>query len=165
MKEIDTLLLQVHFAFDRRSWHGTNLLGSMRGLKPDLAAWRPGKGRHNIWELIVHTAYWKYVVNRRITGAKRGSFPIKGSNFITRPVEKTQAALKQDIRLLQDCHETLLSTVSGLRPSDLDKTPRDSEFSLRGLIMGIAAHDLYHAGQIQLLKRLYSTGDSLQGST
>ena len=47
-------------AFDRRSWHGTNLRGSIRGLPRSTAAWRPAPDRHNIWELVVHAAYWKY---------------------------------------------------------------------------------------------------------
>ena len=54
------LLASLDEAFDKRSWHGTNLRGSIRGLTPAEAARRPGAGRHNVWELIVHAASWKF---------------------------------------------------------------------------------------------------------
>lgn len=156
MTEKEILLRQLRQAFNQHSWHGTNLYGSLRGLKPDVAAWRPYPDRHNIWELIVHAAYWKYTVVRRLKGDKRGSFALEGSNFFTRPNEQSPAALKADIRLLKQYHDKLMETVQSLRPSDFDKIPIESKVSNRDVIMGIAAHDIYHAGQIQLIKRLYS---------
>ena len=68
-------------AFDKKSWHGPNLRGSIRGVTAKQAAWRPGDDRHNIWELTLHAAYWKYVVRRRLSNEKRGSFALPGSNF------------------------------------------------------------------------------------
>ncbi len=155
MTEKDLLLKQLRQAFDEHSWHGPNLSGSIRGLRPDVAAWRPNPDRHNIWELIVHSAYWKYTVVRRLTGEKRGSFVLEGSNFFLRPDEQSLAALKADIQLLKHYHSRLLKTVSAMKPSELDKIPIESKVSNRDVILGIAAHDIYHAGQIQLIKRLY----------
>ena len=83
--ELSLLLRAVDQAFDDHSWHGTNLRGSIRGLALETACFRPGRGRHNVWELVVHCAYWKYTVRRRFTGEKRGSFPLRGSNFFRRP--------------------------------------------------------------------------------
>src|SRR5215471_5229552 len=81
---IGLLLASVDEAFDRKSWHGTNLRGSLRSVPFDLAAWRPDAKRHNIWEVVVHAAYWKNVVRRMLTGGKRGSFPHPGSNWFRR---------------------------------------------------------------------------------
>ena len=100
MEDLRQILFQIDTACDRVSWHGPNLRGSLRGMTPALAAWRPSPGRHNIWELIIHAAYWKYVAWRRLTGAKRGSFPLSGSNFIERPVEETAGALRAEIVIL-----------------------------------------------------------------
>ena len=63
---LDILLGLLDEAFERKSWHGTNLRGSLRGLPAKQAAWRPGPRRHNIWEIAVHAAYWKYAVRRRL---------------------------------------------------------------------------------------------------
>jgi hypothetical protein len=153
-------LFLIDSAYDRVSWHGPNLRGSLRGVTPKQAAWRPGRNRHNIWELAVHAAYWKYVAWRRLTGAKRGSFPLEGSNWMTRPQQVSAKAWKSDLQLLADMHRTLRETVAALEPADLGKKPKGSTVSNLALVTGIAAHDLYHAGQIQLLKRLMARGQS-----
>ena len=152
--DLRQLLFLIDTAYDHVSWHGPNLRGSLRGMTPALAAWRAGAGRHNIWELIVHAAYWKYVAWRRLTAAKRGSFPLAGSNFITRPVTQTPRALQEDLALLDDMHRTLRDAAAAVRPKDLDGGSAQPGVTKRALLTGVAAHDLYHAGQIQLLKRL-----------
>jgi hypothetical protein len=152
--ELNQLLFLIDSAYDHVSWHGTNLRGSIRGLSVQQAAWRPGRGRHNIWELIVHAAYWKYVAWRRLTGAARGSFPLEGSNWFARPDSGNLRALRADIAVLEQTHRTLRASIAGLGPRDLDRRPPRSKVSMRALVIGVAAHDLYHAGQIQLLKRL-----------
>jgi uncharacterized damage-inducible protein DinB len=157
MSEKDALVQHLSEAFDRKSWHGTNLLGSVRRIKVAEASWRPSPSRHNIWENIVHAAYWKYSVYRSLTGQPRGSFPLKGSNWFVRPIEQTESALKTDIALLKEFHATLLEAVRAFNRRNLDEKPKGSKFTFRSLILGAGAHDLYHAGQIQLLKRLQQT--------
>lgn len=154
--QIEILLALIDQAYDHRAWHGTNLKGSIRGLDVATAGWRPAAGRHNIWELILHAAYWKYIARRRLTDEKRGSFPLDGSDWFTRPAKGNDdaAALKRDIALLNAMHKALRSAVTGVRGRQLLYTPAGTTTSNLALIMGIASHDLYHAGQIQLLKRL-----------
>lgn len=159
MTEKELLLRQVNQAFNVKSWHGTNLLGSIRGMKPEMAAWRPQPGRHNIWELIVHAAYWKYTVVRRLTGERRGSFALQGSNFFPRPEDPddpSAAALKADIKLLKQYHQQLVAVIKSIKPSELNQISQGSSIANRDVIIGIAAHDVYHAGQIQLIKRQYT---------
>jgi hypothetical protein len=152
--EIAQLLALIDSAYNRRSWHGPNLRGSLRGITPSQAAWRPAPNRHNIWELTVHAAYWKYVGVRRLSGAKRGSFDLKGSNWFERSGQPTKAEWRRDLQLLEQSHRTFREVVAGMTPRDLARTPAGSEFSNFGLVSGVAAHDIYHAGQVQLLKRL-----------
>jgi hypothetical protein len=155
--EVKQLLAIVEQAYNLHSWHGTNLRGSIRRVDVTRAMWRPAPDRHNIWEIVVHAAYWKYAAVRRFAGQARGSFPLKGSNWFRRPVDETQAtdiAWRSDIRLLDDMHESLRSELIRLSPRDLARTPPGKKVSNFSLVLGVAAHDLYHAGQIQLLKRL-----------
>lgn len=51
------LLAALDRAYDRKSWHGTNLKGSLRAVSVETAVWRPAPGRHNVWEYAVHAAY------------------------------------------------------------------------------------------------------------
>jgi hypothetical protein len=141
-------------AYNRRSWHGTNLRGSIRGLTARDVVWRPAPGRHNIWELVVHAAYWKYAVLRMLTGAPRGSFPLKGSNWFERSGPSNQRNWKKDVVLLDRTHRALRDTIEGLSPQALNRRNPGSQYTTFELVAGIAAHDLYHAGQIQLIKRL-----------
>lgn len=154
----EALTAALHEAFDRRSWHGTNLRGSIRGLSPDQASWRPGRGRHNIWELVVHAAYWKYAVRRRLTGEARGSFPLAGSNYWPRPETGTSAEWKRDVALLVDQHRRLMTAVAGVPATRWRRRAPGSPFTYGALVRGAAAHDLYHAGQIQLIKVLMRQG-------
>ncbi|MGA3246344.1 MAG: DinB family protein [Bacteroidota bacterium] len=152
--QLNDLLFLIEQSYNKKAWHGTNLRGSIRGLSAHEAAWRPGTGRHNIWEIVVHCAYWKYIVRRRILGEKKGSFPLKGSNWFHRSANLTGQAWREDIKLLESCHRSLLDAVSQLSPGELPRKPKGSKVSNLAIIAGIASHDVYHAGQIQLLKRL-----------
>ena len=152
--EIAILLQIIDESFEKRAWHGTNLRGSIRGVTAKQASWRPFSHRHNIWELVVHCAYWKYVVRRRLLGEKKGTFPLKGSNWLERPIHLTERAWREDIKLLDETHRSLRSAIASLKPFDLRKKPSGSKWINLQTISGIASHDVYHAGQIQLIKRL-----------
>lgn len=152
--EVRQLVTILDCAYDRRSWHGTNLRGSIRGVSAARAAWRPARRRHNIWEIVLHAAYWKYAVWRRLTGARRGSFPLEGSNWIERPVVLSTSAWHADIRLLDTMHRALRGAVEQIQAPTIGRCLPGSAVSRFDLVAGIAAHDLYHAGQIQLLKKL-----------
>jgi hypothetical protein len=152
---VDALLVLLDEAFDRRAWHGTNLRGAVRGLDAKAARWRPRPGSHNIWEIVVHAAYWKYAVRRRLTGEKRGSFALQGSNWFVRPAAGGgEADWTSDVRLLIHEHRHLRDVIGGHCDADLSRSAGGRRFSKGALIRGVASHDLYHAGQIQLLKRL-----------
>lgn len=152
--EVGLLLTMIDSAFDKRSWHGPNLRSSIRGLTEREIVFRPSPGRHSIWEQVVHATYWKYTVWRRITGAKRGSFALKGSNWFPRPDLMGTSSWQQDVALLEETHKQLRGAIAALSPTDLNIVPSGSTVDNTAIIMGIAAHDVYHAGQIQLLKKL-----------
>jgi uncharacterized damage-inducible protein DinB len=157
VNEITVILDLIDQAFDHHAWHGTNLRGAIRGLKPEQVIWRPAKARHNIWELTLHAAYWKYIARRRMLGEERESFSLKGSNFFARPDKENsdKKAWDKDVKLLVEAHRSLREAIANLKPKDLALTPAGSTVSNLQMLNGIAAHDLYHAGQIQLIKRLY----------
>ena len=149
MKPPQLILALLDEAFERRTWHGPNLKQSIRGVTAKQAAWRPRPGGHNIWEVTLHAAYWKYAVRRRIDGGKRGSFALKGSNFFARPErgKLNDAAWRADKKVLEREHRALCESVARVL-----RTPRGEKL-LRQLY-GVAFHDIYHAGQIRLLRRL-----------
>jgi uncharacterized damage-inducible protein DinB len=152
--ETELLLQLLDQAYEKKAWHGPNLRGSIRGLTAGQASWRPNPRRRSIADIVVHAAYWKYAVRRRLRGDKRGSFPLKGSNWFALPEPLPEEMWRQYVTLLQEQHQALRRAVAELPASELPNRARGSRTPNATLILGIAAHDLYHAGQIQLLKRL-----------
>src|SRR6266498_3799912 len=149
------LLLDIYDqAFDHRAWHGTPLGGALRGVTPGAALWRPARGRHCIWEVVLHTAYWKYIVRRRLTRDTAASFPRAGSNWPALPARTDARAWKQDVALLKEQHRLLRAAVARFPAARLNARGWRSHWTNAQHIYGIASHDLYHAGQIQLLKVL-----------
>ena len=131
-------------AYDKVSWHGPNLTGATRGVDAKTAARRVGR-RKTIWEQVLHAAYWKQRVLNKLVG--RTPFPRKGSNWPAMPSAKTDAAWRTDLRLLGEIHRRLREAVEHLDAKAI--APKTLM-----MIHGIAFHDIYHAGQIKLLRRL-----------
>jgi hypothetical protein len=151
---IDVLLRVFDQAFAAPAWHGTPLWGSLRGITAREATRRPAPGRHNIWELVLHTAYWKYVVRRRLTRDESLEFPRSGSNWIAPPKRADARAWKADLALLKKEHRLLRAVIARFPAAQLKRRGWRSKWTNEQHIYGIASHDLYHAGQIQLVKRL-----------
>ena len=151
------LLLEVFDqAYMAPSWHGTPLKGAIRGVSARQALWRPGGGRnrHCIWDLVLHTAYWKCMVRRRLLRNPDISFPRDGANWPALPDQQNESTWKRDRALLDEQHRLLHEAIADLRSAQLARKGWRSKWPVKAEIYGIASHDLYHAGQIQILKRL-----------
>jgi len=149
MDAVSIVLQLLEEGFERKTWHGPNLWQSLNGVTAKQAAWRPGVDRHNIWEETLHAAYWKYAVRRRLQGGKRGAFALKGSNFFSRPESgrDTEAAWRADKAILRREHDALREAAKSVLKKKL--SPK-----VWRMLWGVAFHDVYHAGQIRLLRRL-----------
>jgi hypothetical protein len=141
---IPILLQNLDYAFDKPGWHGPNLASSVRGVDAKRAA-QSIDGRMSIWQQVLHAAYWKQRVVNLLIGTQ--PFPRKGSNWPNLPSEVNERTWKADMKLLHEVHVALRRAIEEIEPARLnDKTTR--------LILGAAAHDLYHTGQIRLLRRM-----------
>jgi len=143
------ILALLDEGYSKKTWHGPNLGQSVKGVSAKQAAWRPAPGRHNIWELTLHAAYWKYAVRRKLDGGKRGGFVLKGSNFFARPErgKATEADWRADCAILENEHRAMVESIRRIlgSPNAEKRLP---------MLYGVAFHDVYHAGQIRLLRRL-----------
>ncbi len=155
MSRIALLLRLLDESYEKKAWQGPNLRGALRGVRAGQAAWRPSPGRHNVWELAVHAAYWKYAVRRMLAGEKKGGFAEEGSNWFERPASPTERAWRADLARLDETHRRLRAAVARLSDAALERRLRGSRYRTDTLVYGVASHDVYHTGQIQLLKRLW----------
>jgi hypothetical protein len=152
--QIALLLSFIDQSFQGPAWHGTPLWGSLRGVTATTALKRPAPGRHNIWELTLHAAYWKCIVRRRLARDESITFARSRSNWPLPALDASERAWKADRALLRQEHELLREVIAQFPARDLSKRSWKSRWTNLQHIEGIASHDLYHCGQIQLVKRL-----------
>jgi uncharacterized damage-inducible protein DinB len=137
-------------AFDGSAWHGPALLELLEDVDAATAAAKPLAKVHSIWELVLHIAVWDGAALRRLTGEKYQ--PTGLANFP--PVPKpTAAAWRKDIAETKRTHNILVKTVAGLPDSRLGNRVPGKRYDFYHMLHGIAQHELYHAGQIAILKK------------
>jgi uncharacterized damage-inducible protein DinB len=151
LTEIERIVDLMERAFDGQAWHGPSAMELLSDVDPDQAAARPLKGRHTIWELVLHIAAWEIVVR----GALSGENVISLSEEEDWPPIRSQseAAWGQAVDELKRVHRGLVEAVSEFSESRLNDTVGGRSYSFYRMIHGVIQHDLYHAGQIAVLKR------------
>lgn len=159
-RRIEEAIRHFHPPPGAKPWHGgPTVLGALRGVSPEVASWKPYPDRHSIWALALHVAYWNYAVERRLTDGPHGAFPRKPANWPTQSEDEGREAWVEDVRLLRRQHDSLLETLASFNPGRLDQVAGDrGSTTYADLITGVVLHDTYHAGQIQLMKRLAQSG-------
>lgn len=133
------------------AWYGSDFRAAVTETPVTQAFKRPAKGRHNIAEVALHQAFWATEATSRLTGTPRAAFPLDGEDWFELPDEKA-LSWKKVVATLDAAQQRLSQAVSevasGARTSPLGEAERFD------LIIGISAHAAYHAGQIQLIKKL-----------
>lgn len=145
-------------AFSGPAWHGPSLRAAIRGVSVEEALWRPGADRNCIWDLVLHAAYGKYLVAARLEPDADRKFPrrLARSWWPRLPAIADAAAWRDDQRLLGDSHAYLVEVCSRVPATRLRAKRMQSRFTLGQEVHGVALHDIYHAGQIRLLRRLFA---------
>jgi uncharacterized damage-inducible protein DinB len=156
MSETARLADQMRRAFDGDAWHGDSVLELLAGVDAKVAAAHPIKNAHSIWELVLHIAAWDGAIIKRIGGA---AVELHGeSNFP--PVKDTsEAAWRKEIEDAKQTHTELVKAVAAFPDSRLqERVPGkiESYHDFFYTFSGIVQHELYHAGQIALLKKVRS---------
>jgi len=150
MSETKRIVDQFHRAYAGGAWHGPALRQLLRGVSAKQAAARPLRGAHTIWELVLHITAWKRAVFRRMQGKSLSLSPAE--NFP--PVPKATAAnWKRTLAALRAAQNDLHHAISALPESRLKRVVPGKRYSLYFMLHGLVQHDLYHAGQIALLKK------------
>ena len=133
------------------SWHGPDLRAALADIGPDTAFLRPAAGRHNIAEIALHHAYFVRAVRGQLTGAEPEPFVLQGEDWFALPDERTLSW--ERIRATVESEQAALTKVAGGIARGRVRSPL-GEVERFDLVLGITCHAVYHAGQIQLVKRL-----------
>ncbi len=151
MTEVQRIEDQLKKSFEGESWHGPAVREALAGVGAAQAARRPIASAHTIWEIALHMAAWKHIVTRRLSGepmtdvAPEVDWP---------PVRDTgEAAWQAALHRLEQDHAALRQALVRVRDDQLDQPPAEGTSTRYILLHGVIQHDLYHAGQIAVLKK------------
>jgi len=152
MPETARILDQLHRAYEGPAWHGPALREVLAGVTWQTAAQRPIPGAHTIWELVLHLTVWMAVPTRRIAGAESPTLPAN-EDWPTAP-EPTESGWREALDQLAQAQRALESEVRQLPDERLrEKVLGEVPYSIYTMLHGVVQHNLYHAGQIALLKK------------
>ncbi len=151
MSETERIAEQLRRAYEGDAWHGPSLREILSGVTAAWARRRPISAAHSIWELVQHIAAWEAIVLRRIGGETINEVSAEQD---WPPVRDTSAAAwKKALGALEEGNKKLRAAIAQMTDERLnEKVPgKEREFYVE--LHGIVQHDLYHAGQIALLKK------------
>jgi uncharacterized damage-inducible protein DinB len=141
---------QLHRAFHGSAWHGPALLELLADVDAATAAAKPLAHVHSIWELVLHVAVWDDAALRRLDGKKWQPTGLANFPPVSAPAEAAWRIAKAEAR---STHDTLVKTVAALPDSRLGDRVLGKRYDFYHMLHGIAQHELYHAGQIAILKK------------
>lgn len=144
---------QLRRAFYGDAWHGPALLELLKDVDAETAAATPFADVHSIWELLLHIAAWDGAGVKRLAG-KTARLNDK-QNFPPMP-QPSEAAWREAVAAAKQTHDTLVETVAGLSEKRLREQVPGKKYDFYHMLHGIAQHELYHAGQIAILKKAAS---------
>jgi uncharacterized damage-inducible protein DinB len=153
MSEAALIADQLRRAFYGGAWHGDSLFEILEGVTAERAAARPIQNAHSIWELVLHIAAWDGAVRRRMTGV---SVKLSGKRNFPPVVDTSDAAWATTLEHVRRVHDELVDAVEKFPEKSLSKQvpgKKGAHYNFYYMLQGVVQHELYHAGQIALLKK------------
>ncbi|MFN7947295.1 MAG: DinB family protein [Blastocatellia bacterium] len=160
MPEIRRIADQLQRAFDGDPWYGSPLMKILDGVTAEQAAAQPIRDAHSIWQIALHIAAWQGAVLDRLAG-NAARLPAEGD--WPEISDRSEAGWQSTLALLAERHNALMKAIADLSDDRLKQTvgeERDpatgSGVSVYYTLHGIIQHNIYHAGQIAVLKKAVS---------
>ncbi|MFQ6053169.1 MAG: DinB family protein [Candidatus Bathyarchaeia archaeon] len=152
MNEVELIIHQLKTTFDGTAWHGPSLMDTLREVDADEARRRPIEGRHPIWEIVTHCAYWMNAVAGALKGEGMPSIEL-GSEKDWPQMGETERGWTAAVEGLRKSHDGIVDALASFECSRLGGAVPGRSYTYRKMLHGIADHNLYHAGQIAVLRR------------
>jgi uncharacterized damage-inducible protein DinB len=150
MSEIHRILDQMDRAFSGDAWHGPSLMSVLDGISAEDASTHPIRGAHSIWELVHHASAWNTISQHRVSGENVEITPERDWPPVW---EVSEVAWKRALDNLVASHKSLSDSVKGFSDQRLEEKATGPDYSCYTVLHGVVQHNLYHAGQIVMLKK------------
>jgi uncharacterized damage-inducible protein DinB len=146
----EAIIDQLHRAYAGEAWHGPSLREILTGVTAPIASAKPIAGAHSIWELVLHISAWITAARRRLAGDPAELSAKEDWPAIT---SRTEDAWRQTLAALEREHTALREAIRCLSDDELRAKIPGADYSATFMLNGVIQHNLYHAGQIALLKK------------
>jgi len=150
MSEVSRILDQMDRAMAGEAWHGPHLERLLGGISAEQASMHPVRGAHSIWEIVNHLAAWNRIVHQRFAGKAVEVTP----EMDWPPVwQASETEWRRSLDNLRESRANFRAAVEKVRDEELSAAPAGTEWSRYATLHGVVQHDLYHAGQIAILRK------------
>ncbi len=150
MTELDRIADQISRGFDGDAWHGDPLMKILDGVSARQAAAHSINDAHSIWEIVNHISAWRPAIVTRLSGK---AAELKGKDDWPPVTDTSDAAWRNCLSDLRQRHNALMQAVRAFPENKLNQNAPNRDHSNYVMLQGIVQHDLYHAGQIAILKK------------
>jgi len=148
--ECERIADQLTRSINGDAWHGLSVSELLAGVPIEKLTAKPIPGAHSIWEIVLHITVWLDVIRHRLLG--EAVQPTDQQDW--QPVEDaTEKGWRTTIDRLDSVHRELLKTIGGMTDEQLQSATPGKDDTLYIQLHGVVQHNLYHAGQIALLKK------------
>ncbi|HKQ77431.1 MAG TPA: DinB family protein [Blastocatellia bacterium] len=151
MTETHRINSQLKRAQEGQAWHGPSLRELLNGITAEQAGARPIPNAHSIWELVNHIITWEQIARRRLEG--EGQIEIPDEINFPPVTDVSEAAWQATLQSLEESHRSLREAIKKIDDARLEEIAPGTSYSIYFLLHGVIQHDLYHAGQVALLKK------------
>jgi len=149
MDEAKLLYDQIETTFRGKSWHGPNMIQVLEGVSVDKARLRPLSERHSIWELVNHMNYWMLAALKGLNGEEVPK-PVSVEDWP--PIGETAEEWRASVAELERTVNAILNALMGFSANRLEENVSGRDYNYRILLHGVLHHNLYHMGQIAVLR-------------
>jgi len=150
MSEIERILDQMDRAFSGDAWHGPSLMSLLDGISAEDASKHTVRGAHSIWELVHHLGAWNTIVGRRLQGE---DVEITTERDWPPVWEVNESGWRRALDQLAESHARLRKVTQGMSEQRLQQKAAGPDYTCYVVLHGVVQHNLYHAGQIAILKK------------
>ena len=157
MSEIRRIRDQLSAAFDGSPWHGPSLWDLLADVKALEAQSHPVRDVHSVLELVLHMTYWRRVVLEALAGTSIAAHQPNTPEDWRSPEGPDNDAWREALEALRRSQDELLAALDGLGESALEQRVPGRDYNVDVLLYGILQHDVYHMGQIAILRKAYTT--------
>jgi len=152
MTETERLLRQYDMVMHGEPWHGDAIWKILDGISAEGAAHRPLGESHSIWEIVMHMMFWESEGAKRLAGQRAGLDENEALNFPAMPVI-TEANWQQTLERLRASNQEFGKALAKMDVACMDALTAAGKRTFYDEAHGVIQHDIYHAGQIALLKK------------